>query len=109
MFDPRTLPSLGAASEFGLFVLWASLLADMITTRIGIWYHGWSEGNSLMKWFTKSAGTTFVDGLVRMAAVVLVGSLDAKFHFPAAFIYALSSVGFYGAIKNFLKIKKILK
>lgn len=111
MFDPRTLPGGDFWPNAGLMFLYASLLADCAVTRYGIWVRGFKEANPLMRWFTKGALQTFVDGgLVRPAITIVaeevlshLGVFDNA-HAWIPFVLSLPVLLVVG--RNLLKLKK---
>lgn len=116
MFDPRTLPNGDMTFNLAALLWYAAMLTDVLVTRWGIWYHGFQEGNNLMKWFTDKnhAFRTFLDGGVLRPAIVLAflaasgwaGCVD-KAHSWLPF--SLAAATFVWPIKNYLKIRKLAK
>jgi hypothetical protein len=112
MFDPRTLPNGDFTFNFAAFLWYAAMLTDVLVTRWGIWYYGFSEGNKLMAWFTDKNHTirTFLDaGVIRPALVLAFLSASAwagcvdKAHSWLPF--SLAAATFVWPVKNYLAIR----
>lgn len=97
----------------GAMTLYASLLADIFTTRWAIWYKKFTEGNhwGIVQWFTKSAGTTFVDCAVKTLGVLgLVAFFDyfGAFTNKFSFVFFLLSIpSFKQAYKTYIAVKSV--
>src|SRR5260370_18084293 len=109
MFDPRTLPNGNVPFNLAACLWYVAMLTDVLVTRWGIWYYGESEGNRVMRWFTKNAFRTFLDGGVLRPAIVLAflaasgwaGCVDTAHSWLP---FSLAAGTLVWPIKNYLKI-----
>ncbi len=113
-FDPRTLPGKDFTFSLACMLWYGALLADCLTTRWGIWYSGFSEGNKIMKWFTDKNHVfrTFIDGGLLRPGIVFAflqacqwGGFMDKAHAYLPIVLAVATAVL--PIRNYLKIRKM--
>lgn len=65
----------------GIMILWCAAAGDVLVTRLGIWYHGLTEGNKLFrkilpraayKFLFNGAAGAFADAAVRFVLCILL-------------------------------------
>jgi hypothetical protein len=99
--------------------MWCAGIGDDLVTRIGIWYHGETEGNrlyrklmplSLYKWWFDGAAGAFADAAVRfvLSILLVVASKSIGYADNAHSYLPFGLAGGIGAlvIRNWLKIRK---